>query len=482
MFQATVREVAQAIGARVIECPEASALVRDVAIDSRQVGESNLFVALVGERVDGNDYVEKALAAGAAACVMTREPSAPELACARERKAALLVCASGEQALSDLASWWRDKLSCVVVGVTGSSGKTTTKEMCAAVLACKFKTYATRGNLNSTIGGPLTVLRCPLDAQAMVVEMGMSGMHEIEAIAAVARPHIGIVTNVGTAHIGILGSRENIARAKSELVAALAQQAGAVEGLEPCALLWGQDDYTGWIRANVADPAGVRCLTFGCDAGDAARCLDAQLDEMGCAYGVATLPSGAQMSFHLGLPGIHNVADALAAAAMGDMLGVAADDMAAALGSLRLEGNRQEVVRCEGARITLVNDCYNANADSMRRAVDVLCSLAATRRIACLGDMGELGSDAKAVHTAVGGYVAGKGVEVLVCVGELSRDMAQAAQLMGMSENDVIEVADAQAAAEVLKQIAREGDAVLVKASHSTGLEKTVEAVTQAWA
>lgn len=482
MFQATTREVAQAIGARVIECPDERRAVRDVAIDSRQVGESNLFVALRGERVDGNDFVQRALEAGAAACVMTREPSDAELACARERGAALLACDSGERALAALASWWRDKLDCVVVGVTGSSGKTTTKEMCAAVLACKFKTYATRGNLNSTIGGPLTVLRCPLDAQAMVVEMGMSGLHEIEAIAQVARPHIGIVTNVGTAHIGILGSRENIARAKAELVAALAHQKGSVEGLEPCALLWGQDDYTGWIRDNVADPAGVRVMTFGCADGDAARCADPQLDEMGCAFGVAELPSGARMEFHLGLPGVHNVADALAAAAMGDILGVAADDMAAALGSLRLAGNRQEVVRCQGAGITLVNDCYNANADSMRRAIDVLCSLQARRRIACLGDMGELGSDAQAVHTAVGGYAAGKGVEVLVCVGELSRDMAQAAQLMGMSENDVIEVADAQAAAEVLKQIAREGDAVLVKASHSTGLEKTVEAVTQAWA
>ena len=368
-----------------------------------------------------------------------------------------------------------------MVGVTGSSGKTTTKEMCARVLATKFKTHATAGNFNSTLGAPLTVLSCPLDAEALVVEMGMNAMHEIEAIAAVARPHIGIITNVGTAHIGILGSRLNIARAKSELVAALGQQAGNSLDVEPCVLLWGQDDYTPWIASNVAAPAGVRTLTFGTSEADDASCANVELDELGCAHGMATLPSGASMQLDLGLPGVHNVSDALAAAAMGDLLGIAAEQISQALAGLRLEGNRQQVVRC-AAGITLINDCYNANADSMRRALDVLCSLKATRRIACLGDMGELGEDSEVIHAAVGGYAAGKGVDVLVAVGPLSRSMAQAALLMGMSENNVVEVADAAGAANVLKELACEGDALLVKASHSTGLEKTVEAVTQAWA
>ena len=481
MFNAEPREIAQAVCARVIECPGQPRRVVGVAIDSRKVEDGCLFVALVGERVDGNDYVGRALEAGAAAVIMTREPTEAEFARARACNAALLLAASGEKALQDLASWWRDKLHCVVVGVTGSSGKTTTKEMCARVLATKFKTHATAGNLNSTLGAPLTVLSCPLDAEALVVEMGMNAMHEIEAIAAVARPHIGIITNVGTAHIGILGSRLNIARAKSELVAALGQQAGNSLDVEPCVLLWGQDDYTPWIASSVAAPAGVRTLTFGTSEADDASCANVELDELGCAHGTATLPSGASMQLDLGLPGVHNVSDALAAAAMGDLLGIAAEQISQALAGLRLEGNRQQVVRC-AAGITLINDCYNANADSMRRALDVLCSLKATRRIACLGDMGELGEDSEVIHAAVGGYAAGKGVDVLVAVGPLSRSMAQAALLMGMSENNVVEVADAAGAANVLKELACEGDALLVKASHSTGLEKTVEAVTQAWA
>ena len=481
MFNAEPREIAQAVCARVIECPGQPRRVVGVAIDSRKVEDGCLFVALVGERVDGNDYVGRALEAGAAAVIMTREPTEAEFARARACNAALLLAASGEKALQDLASWWRDKLHCVVVGVTGSSGKTTTKEMCARVLATKFKTHATAGNFNSTLGAPLTVLSCPLDAEALVVEMGMNAMHEIEAIAAVARPHIGIITNVGTAHIGILGSRLNIARAKSELVSALGQQAGNSLDVEPCVLLWGQDDYTPWIASNVAAPAGVRTLTFGTSEADDASCANVELDEVGCAHGTATLPSGVSMQLDLGLPGVHNVSDALAAAAMGDLLGIAAEQISQALAGLRLEGNRQQVVRC-AAGITLINDCYNANADSMRRALDVLCSLKATRRIACLGDMGELGEDSEVIHAAVGGYAAGKGVDVLVAVGPLSRSMAQAALLMGMSENNVVEVADAAGAANVLKELACEGDALLVKASHSTGLEKTVEAVTQAWA
>ena len=481
MFHAPAGQVAQIACARIIDCPDQGRDVVGVAIDSRKVTPGCAFICLVGERVDGNDYVRRAIEAGAAAVLMTREPSEAELAYARANKAAVFMAPSGERALESLAAWWRAQLGCVVVGVTGSSGKTTTKEMCARVLAAKYKTFATEGNLNSTLGGPLTVLACPEDAEALVVEMGMSGMHEIEAIARVARPHIGIITNVGTAHIGLLGSRLNIARAKSELVSALANQEDNSLGVEPCALLWGQDDYTPWISSNVAKPAGVRTLTFGTSASDDASCTDAELDALGCAHGTATLPSGAQMSLDLGLPGAHNVTDALAAAAMGDLLGVPPQAISEALAGLRLEGNRQQVVQCS-AGVTVINDCYNANADSMRRAVDVLCSLKASRRIACLGDMGELGGDSQAIHAAVGGYVAGKGVNVLVAVGPLSQAMAHAALLMGMSENDVVEVADAAAAANVLKELAREGDAVLIKASHSTGLEKTVEAVTQAWA
>ncbi len=367
-----------------------------------------------------------------------------------------------------------------MVGVTGSSGKTTTKEMVAAVLATTFKTHATRGNYNSLIGAPLTVLACPRDAEALVVEMGMNASGEIGAIAHMARPHIGVVTNVGMAHIGLLGSRLNIARAKAELVEALVETGGQ-KRYPVRALLWGEDDFTGWIKDQIAEPRCIRTLTFGTAEADDARCTAYSFDETGCATGEATLPSGAVVELALGMPGEHNLIDALAAAGVGDVLGVPKERIADALAAMRPIKMHQQVLKAPGG-FTVIDDSYNANTDSMRRAVDVLCTLPAARRIACLGDMGELGDTSEVMHAVVGAYVAAKPVDVLVAVGPASRGMGEAARLMGMGEDNVVCVDSADAASAVLREILRPGDAVLVKASRSTGLDSCVEAVMGAWA
>ncbi len=479
MLRVTPQGVVEATGAHLV-CGPADRVVEGVAVDSRKVAPGELFVAIPGERVDGNDYAGAALEAGAGAVAMTREPDAALAAAAEAAGAALLAVDDAERFLLDLAAWWRSGLSCAVVGVTGSSGKTTTKEMVAAVLGTTFKTHATEGNLNSLIGAPLTVLACPRDAEALVVEMGMNSSGEIARIAAMARPHIGVVTNVGMAHIGLLGSRLNIARAKGELVEALVKTDGQVRW-PTAAVLWGEDDYTEWMRGQVAEPRGIRTVTFGTSAHDEARCTEFSFDAAGCAAGRVVLPSGASCDLALAMPGEHSLIDALAAAAVGDMLGVSAGRIAQALGALRPMRMHQQVVRAPGG-FTVIDDSYNANTDSMRRAVDVLCALPASRRIACLGDMGELGDTAAVMHAVVGAYVAAKPVDVLVAVGPLSRGMAEAARLMGMEKDAVVTVDDADAAGRALRDVLRPGDAVLVKASRSTGLDRTVEAVTAAWA
>lgn len=474
MVRVTAQQMVCVTGAALVAGPQ-DREVEGVSIDSRTVDAGGLFVAFSGQVVDGNDYAASAIEAGAGAVAMTRVPDEGLCALAESKGACILKIEDGERFLAKLASWWRDQLSCVVVGVTGSSGKTTTKEMTAAVLSAKFATHATRGNKNNLIGAPLTVLSCPRDAEALVVEMGMNNLQEIEAIAAVARPHIGIVTNVGVAHIGILGSRENIARAKGELVEAL-PPTDPSDPYPSCAVLCGEDDYTPWIETNAANPHGVRVVHFGTAPTDDARCLSFELDEAGCAHGSAVLPSGAELDFSLAVPGAHNVKNALAAAAVGDMLGVSAPAMAQALSEVRLMAMHQQVLKAPGG-YTVIDDSYNANTDSTRLAVDVLCALPAERRIACLGDMGELGAQEEVLHAVVGAYVAAKPVDVLVAVGPLSRSMASAAQLMGMGEDRVIEVDDAAAASSVLREILRPGDAVLVKASRSTGLDAVVRAV-----
>lgn len=474
MVCVTPRQLAAATGARLVSGPD-DRVAEGVAIDSRSVGQGNLFVAFAGERVDGNDYAQDALAAGASVLVLTREPVPGLLTAAEAAGAAVLVADDATAFLQDLASWWRDGLDCVVVGVTGSSGKTTTKEMTAAVLASTYRTHATAGNLNSLIGAPLTVLSCPRDAQALVVEMGMNELGEIAAIARVARPHLGVITNVGVAHIGILGSRQNIARAKAELAEAL-PPSDEKDDWPSRLLLWGEDDFTGWIAESVARPRGVRTLTFGTAPGDDARCPAFELGPDGCACGEAALPSGARFELSLAIPGAHNVVDAMAAAAVGDLLGVEPASIARALAGVRPVGMHQNLVQAPGG-FTVLDDSYNANADSMRRAVDVLCALEGARRIACLGDMGELGADAEVLHAAIGAYVAAKPVDLLVTVGPLSHAMADAARLMGMGDDRVIELQTAQEAARVLGEVLQPGDALLVKASRSTGLDAVAKEV-----
>lgn len=479
MVRVTPQQIVEVTGARLV-CGPADREVEGVEVDSRRVPAGGLFVAFPGERVDGNDFAVGALEAGAAAVAVTREPDAGLLAAARDAGAAVLSIDDAEEFLLSLAAWWRDQLDCAVVGVTGSSGKTTTKEMVAAVLATTFKTHATRGNYNSLIGAPLTVLACPRDAEALVVEMGMNASGEIGAIAHMARPHIGVVTNVGMAHIGLLGSRLNIARAKAELVEALVETGGQ-KRYPVRALLWGEDDFTGWIKDQIAEPRCIRTLTFGTAEADDARCTAYSFDETGCATGEATLPSGAVVELALGMPGEHNLIDALAAAGVGDVLGVPKERIADALAAMRPIKMHQQVLKAPGG-FTVIDDSYNANTDSMRRAVDVLCTLPVARRIACLGDMGELGDTSEVMHAVVGAYVAAKPVDVLVAVGPASRGMGEAARLMGMGEDNVVCVDSADAASAVLREILRPGDAVLVKASRSTGLDSCVEAVMGAWA
>ena len=220
MVRVTTHEIVEATGAVLVCGPEDRAIC-GVTIDSREVGEGGLFVAFAGERVDGNDYVAAAIEAGAGAVAMTRDPQAQTVALAQKAGAALLRIEDGERFLQDLASWWRTQLGALVVGLTGSSGKTTTRTMCAAVLATRFKTHQNEANYNNLIGVPLTILSCPADAEALVVEMGMDHAGEIATLAKVARPQIGLITNVGVAHIGIVGSRQAIAAAKAELVEAL---------------------------------------------------------------------------------------------------------------------------------------------------------------------------------------------------------------------------------------------------------------------
>jgi UDP-N-acetylmuramoyl-tripeptide--D-alanyl-D-alanine ligase len=431
-------QVAQAAGGRLVApAPRPGGPARAV-IDSRAVGAGDLFVGLPGENVDGGRFAPQALAGGAWGVLVAPE-HAEAAQCAMP--GVLIAAEDPLLALRRLATAWRRALGCQVVGITGSVGKTSTKDILAAMLAQARQTVANRENLNTEIGLPLTVLEAPPGTEALVLEMGMRGPGQIAELTAIAEPDVGVITAVAPVHLELMGSIEAIAAAKAELVA----------GLRP--------DGTAILPAGEAllEPHrrdDVTTVTFG-PGGD-----------------VEDLPAGLTLVVS-GVGGRERISahmrrNALAALAAARALGVEPDGaLDVALSSFR--GQR---VHLPGD-IVVVNDCYNANPMSMRAALDDLAASASGRRVAVLGDMLELGPDEVRFHAEVGAHARGAGVELLVAVGPRAAHFAD-------GYGEVLALPDAQAAAEAVPGLLQPGDTVLLKASRGVGLEVVARALEAA--
>ena len=496
MIECTVSDLCAATGATLVS-GDGNRHLAGVAIDSRKVGEGGLFVAFSGERVDGNDFAPKAVCAGAAAVALTREPTPELLACAEDAGCAVIRVADGAaqapveddagEFMLRLAAWWRARHDWCVVGVTGSVGKTTTKDMLAAALATKYRVHATAGNYNNLIGVPITLLEAPEDAQVLVVEMGMNHPLEISRLAEVARPRVGVITNVGTSHIGLLGSRENIARAKGEIAAPLACAPESTVAPEPRLFLCADTDYTPFIVEHFAAPANVPVALVGPGEGSCVRACHVALDDEAHPSFDVTLEAdlgagraGSTFRETLRLTGAQVVPDFLLAFAAALHLGVEPEACAGALEALESTHMRQEVVRAAcGCRV--IDDSYNASPDSTAAALDALSSMRVAqggRRVAILGEIGELGAEQDRLHELVGAYAAAKPIDLLVIVGTDRADhMERAARLLGFSEDKIVRVADVEALIEVVAPVLEPNDLVLVKASRAAYLDRFVKAV-----
>lgn len=456
----------------------AERICRGVAIDSREVQKDAIFVAFPGEKVDGNSFTSKALEAGAAACILTREPTKDEVKLADEQGAALFTCEDPEQFLLDLAQGYRARLGAIVVGITGSIGKTTTKDVLTTVLSTRFKVHATKGNYNSVIGMPLTILAAPRDAQVLVLEMGMNHAGEIERMSTCAQPQYAVITKIGTSHIGLLGGRENIARAKAEILAGMHATAENFEGQHSCIFLNGEDDFTPFITKEFAKPKGVDVVLCGTSDDDDVSARNIQIGADGCPSFDITYTDGANFKASLSIPGAQAVPNALFACALAERLGIARFEIDQALKNLKVTGHRQEIKRAAcGAQV--IDDSYNASPESTAAGLDLLCKLNCTgSRIAILGEMGELGSEEKRLHELTGAYAAAKKLDLLVCVGaENAQAMAAAARMFGMSESSVAVAPSCEAALKRYGRALGAADAVLVKGSRFVGLDKFVEGV-----
>ncbi|MFB6676234.1 UDP-N-acetylmuramoyl-tripeptide--D-alanyl-D-alanine ligase [Streptomyces sp. NPDC056390] len=456
MIALSLAEIATAVGGQTYDIPDPSVRVTGpVVIDSRKVTDGSLFAAFVGERVDGHDYAAAVVEAGAAAVLASRPVGVPAI-----------VVDDVQAALGALARTVVERLGATLVALTGSAGKTSTKDLIAQVLSRKAPTVFTPGSFNNEIGLPLTALSATDDTRYLVLEMGARGKGHIRYLTGLTPPRIGVVLNVGTAHIGEFGGREQIAEAKGELVESLPADGTAILNA---------DDPL--VRA-MASRTKARVLLFGEGADADVRAENVRLTENGQPSFSLRTPSGCS-DVTLRLYGEHHVSNALAAAAVAHDLGMSVEEIALVLSEAgALSRWRMEVTeRPDG--VTVVNDAYNANPESMRAALRALVAMGRGRRTwAVLGHMAELGDEALAEHDAVGRLAVRLNVSKLVAVGGREASWLQlGAYNEGSWGEESVHVSDAQAAVDLLRSELRPGDVVLVKASRSVGLESVAQAL-----
>ena len=444
MTPCTAREICAAVGGTLLQ--DSGAPVTGVTTDSRAVQPGQLFIPLVGERFDGHAYIAKALDGSAAGCLTAREPET-----LLPGKLYIRV-ADTRLALKALASWYRDKFDLPVVQVTGSAGKTTTKEMIASVLSQRYNTLRTEGNFNNDIGAPLTLLRLMPEHQAAVIETGMNHFGEIRYLGEMVRPDIAVITNVGDAHIENLdNTRQGILRAKCEIFENLTPEGVAV--------LNGDDELLNTVtlpqtilRCGVGDGCGVRVTDID----------DRGLEGVACTVTI----EGEHYWLTTSAPGRYMIYPVAMAAAIGRRLGLTREEIAAGVAAYTTVGSRMHLIRLPGERL-VIDDCYNANPQSMAEGLRMLAASPAQHRVAVLGDMGELGQLTAQAHRDMGALTRRLGLTA-VAVGE---------KMHALTETDPQAqwFATVEEAMPAIRQLFTPGTAVLVKASHAMHFERIVK-------
>lgn len=433
---------------------EAGTLVRDVTIDSRTAAEGSLFVPLQGTRHDGHAFIERAFMQGAVAVVTEQDCS---LSIQSFPGRAVIGVDSALRALGDIAACWRRRFTLPVIGITGSNGKTTTKEMTAAIISRKRACLKNEGNFNNLIGLPLSVLKLSAEHRVAVFEMGMSEPGEIRRLAEIAAPSIGVITNVAPCHLEQLGSLEAVAAAKAELFEAL--------GPADCAVVNRDDER---VRA-LGVATAARVITFGLSEGDV-HAANIQINAGG-AYTFDLCIGAVSVPVRLGLPGAHFVSNALAAAAASHAVGIDPDDIAKGLCACTPLAGRMQELKIKG--LSIINDAYNANPVSMHAALRTLSVGREGRRtIAVLGDMLELGEGAAGFHRAIGTYVATLNIGLVFVLGSFAHLVCEAACSAGMPADRIRAFNTLPELATALVAVAEPDDVVLLKGSRGMQLEK----------
>lgn len=424
--------------------------VTGIVTDSRKIVPGNLFVPLKGEKTDGHKYIPQVLEAGALASLSENVLSG--------NPGNYILVESALEAMQRIAAFYRNYLGLKVVGITGSVGKTSTKEMIASVLKERYKVHKTAGNFNNHIGLPLTIFGLKKEHEVGVLEMGISDFGEMHTLASMSNPDICVLTNIGLCHLENLKTRDGILKAKTECFQHMRENGRVI--------LNGLDDKLNTIK----EVKGSSPVFYGRE-GDAAYATDVtDLGLLGIRIHLHLY--GEVREVTIPIPGEHNIYNALAAACVGHELGMDIEEICRGIQSVETIGGRSNLIQVKG--MTLIDDCYNANPVSMKASIDVL-SKAPGRKIAVLGDMGELGKEEKELHAQVGTYLSEKNIDYLFCAGELSREMAREAK--GNPRCTVEHFSSKEDLIPALLQEVKEGDTILVKASHFMEYPRIIEAL-----
>lgn len=433
--------------------------ITGVVIDSRLLEAGNLFIATKGAKTDGHLYIPQVAKKGAAAVICEKAP---------EINIPYILVADAFKALKDIAVFYRSQLSLPVIGITGSVGKTSTKEFIASVLASRYQVLSTEGNYNNEIGLPLTILKIRGHHQAAVLEMGISDFGEMHSLSDMAKPNIAIITNIGDCHLENLGSREGVLKAKSEIFDFLADDGHII--------LNGDDILLNTIEA-IKNKIPLR---FGLNPEN-----DIYADQIenfglnGTAARINLRQTASSYPVRIPLPGEHMIMNALAAAAVGNQLGLTQEEIREGIKNIKSVSGRSNIIKLNKG--TIIDDCYNANPVSMKAAL-ILLKSTVTRKVAILGDMGELGANEKEFHASTGREAVINGPDVLIFIGSLAINMYEAAIKAAAGnkiKNNIFYFKDKTSFLEKAANILNPGDTVLIKASHSMAFETLVEEISK---
>ncbi len=433
---------------------DAEIIFDGITTDSRKITAGVLFVALKGERFNGEDFAADALKKGAAAVLVSKT-------FAQDVDGVVIKVDDTLTAYRQIAGSWRNRFDIPVVAITGSNGKTTTKDLTAAALTQLGQVLKTSANFNNEVGVPLTLLQLNANHKAAVVEIGMRGLGQIAELAKFVRPTIGIVTNVNETHIELLGSIENIARAKSELVEAI-PAGGTV-------ILNADDPHVAAMKNSVAD--GVKVITYGLESPADVTAKNFLIGSISTEF--VLTHAGIEYDFEIPMLGRHNVSNALAAVAAGLSFGLTIDEIQRGISTLTTMKMRFEVIRRDG--LTIVNDAYNASPASMRVALRTTAEIYDGRKVAVLGDMLELGAVSEKLHREVGAELVKNNFDTLIALGELGKFIADGARDAGLT--NVYFVGSHEEAAQKILELVEAGDTILFKASHAMHIEKIIELI-----